>query len=260
MAAMGGALVPFKTTTFARSSGNILTATGHGLQTGSGPYKCTTTSVTDLPSGLTAAIPSTTFATGSSVIADDTVTIGSDTYTFKASPSAANEVDVGGSDAASMENLARAINGGPGAGTDYSLGTTRSAGVTAESRGATLVVTAKSLDAAIGDAIDVDSTGGTITWDSANLEGGASGTDYWLIRLDDDTFSLAASYDLAIAGTAVALSDAGTGIHSLVRTVETLAEAIELAVTRITSTGTRALPQADNIANVWQSLIDGFAD
>ena len=51
--------------------------------------------------------------------ADDTVTIAGVTFTFKAAPSAAGEVDLGGSVDVSRANLAAAINGGAGAGTAY---------------------------------------------------------------------------------------------------------------------------------------------
>lgn len=43
----------------------------------------------------------------------------------------------------------------------------------------------------------------------------STGTDYWIIRIDADTFYFAASYDDAIAGTYVNVSSAGTGTHSL---------------------------------------------
>lgn len=51
--------------------------------------------------------------------ADDTVVIQGVTFTFKAVPSAAGEVDLGGSAAVSQANLVAAINGGSGAGTAY---------------------------------------------------------------------------------------------------------------------------------------------
>lgn len=46
-------------------------------------------------------------------------------------------------------------------------------------------------------------------------------TNYWVIRLDDDTFSLATSLALALAGTAVDITDAGTGTHTISDTVDT---------------------------------------
>lgn len=42
----------------------------------------------------------------------------------------------------------------------------------------------------------------------------ALATDYYVIKLSDTTFSLASSYANAIAGTAVNITDAGTGTHT----------------------------------------------
>ena len=53
------------------------------------------------------------------VTADDTVTVKGVTFTFKAAPSAAGEVDIGADVDGSRANLAAAINGGAGAGTTY---------------------------------------------------------------------------------------------------------------------------------------------
>lgn len=259
--AMGGALLPLgQPVTFARTSGNILTASGHGLQTGAGPFKCQTTSGADLPSGLTAAVRASTFVTAVSVIATDALVIGETTYTFIATPASAYDVDVGGSDAASMENLARAINGGPGAGTDFDIDTPPHPDVTAEARGDTCVVTAKSLDATIGNAIAATTEDSTLTWDNALLEGGASGTDYYVIALDADTFSLATSVANAEAGTAVALADAGTGIHTLCPTVSSLSTMMEELARRMTHPSTRTLPAEFATQTFWQSFIDYFTN
>ena len=43
----------------------------------------------------------------------------------------------------------------------------------------------------------------------------ALATDYYVIRLSDTTFSLAASYANAVAGTAINITDAGTGTHTV---------------------------------------------
>lgn len=40
-------------------------------------------------------------------------------------------------------------------------------------------------------------------------------TDYYVIRLSDTTFSLATSYANAVAGTAINITDAGTGTHTV---------------------------------------------
>lgn len=43
----------------------------------------------------------------------------------------------------------------------------------------------------------------------------AAATDYYLIKISDTTFKLATSYANAIAGTAINITDAGTGTHTL---------------------------------------------
>jgi hypothetical protein len=87
---------------------------------------------------------------------------------------------------------------------------------------------------------------------------GAEGTDYFVIRLDDDTFSLATSKANALAGTAVSLADAGTGINTLVRTTETLADALEdVVVNVLTHAGSKNVPAEYNIPKFWRAAIDG---
>ena len=54
------------------------------------------------------------------------------------------------------------------------------------------------------------------------LPGGLSaGTDYYVIKLGDDTFSFATTRALALAGTAVDITDAGTGTHTIADTADT---------------------------------------
>lgn len=56
---------------------------------------------------------------GTNPSGDDTITIHGVAFTFKASPSAAGDIDIGSDAAGSQANLVAAINGGAGAGTDY---------------------------------------------------------------------------------------------------------------------------------------------
>ena len=56
---------------------------------------------------------------GGTIVADDTFTVGSVVFTFKAAPSVAGEVDLGGDDETSLDNLTAAVNGAAGAGTAY---------------------------------------------------------------------------------------------------------------------------------------------
>lgn len=66
--------------------------------------------------------------------ANDTVTVNGVVYTFKSSLAAANEVLIGSTVEATIDNLVNAINGGPGAGTVYGTSTTRPDGCNAAPR------------------------------------------------------------------------------------------------------------------------------
>lgn len=55
-----------------------------------------------------------------------------------------------------------------------------------------------------------------VSTSAADLPSGLTAlTDYWVIKVDADTLQLATSEANALAGTAVALADDGTGTHSL---------------------------------------------
>ena len=226
--AMGGALIPMGVKVpFTRSSGNILTATAHGLETGAGPYKVMTSNA-DAPSGLVVARHSSTFATLVSAIATDVFEVGGKTYTLIATPAADGDVDVGANDTVTAANLAAAINQDrDAAATTFDLDTVQLDTIDARVTGeGILTVFAATLDDALGDALTCASIDSTITVDNATLENGASGTDYFIINLTANTFSFATTKALAQAGTAVALADAGTGLHKLVPTVQTVADAL----------------------------------
>lgn len=49
----------------------------------------------------------------------------------------------------------------------------------------------------------------------------STGTDYWIIRIDADTFYLAASLEDALENTKVTITDNGTGTHTLSDTTST---------------------------------------
>ena len=260
IAALGTKLQAGTPKEFTRTTGNVLTSTAHGLQTGAGPYKVINPN-SDAPSGIVAAVRASTFVTGASVIATDVLNVAGKAYTVIATPADDGDVDLGASDPVTMGNFAAAINLGPGAGTAYDVDTVGNPTVRAHANGAVLTIEALTLDATTGNAIAVTSPDATLTVDNATLQGGVDGTDYYIIALTDDTFSLATSRANAIAGTAVTLADAGTGINQLVATSETLAEAMEDVVTnRLTHPGIRVRNAAENIAEFWQTLIDGVAN
>lgn len=243
---------------FVRSSGDILTAASHGFDTGAGPFKIMNTA-NDPPSGLTGARRASTFATGSTVVATDEIVIDGKTYTFIATPASDGDVDVGANDTKSMSNLAAAINQVIDAGvTTYDEATVPNPNIFAEQTDlAVVTIFARTLDAAVANAIAV--TSADLAVDNATLENGVDGTDYWLINLTANTFSLATTKALALAGTAVALADAGTGINRLILTATSLGEALEEVMNALTHPGARTLPKEFNERRFWQGAIDGMA-
>jgi len=262
IAAMGGTLVPFGTKQeFVRTSGNILTASAHGLETGAGPYKVMNT-IADAPSGLTVAKHAETFMTGTTMIATDVLVAAGKSYTLIATPAVDGDVDVGASDAKTLANIAAAINQDvPASATTYDEATVGNPTIKAMvTDAAVLTVQAKTLEAAVGNAITLASVDGTMVVDNATLQNGADGTDYYIIRLTDDTFSFATTKALALAGTAVALADAGTGINTLVPTTDTVAEALEdVVVNVLTYPGARSNDATFNQGKFWRAAIDGVA-
>jgi hypothetical protein len=63
---------------------------------------------------------------------------------------------------------------------------------------------------------------GQFTTTAADLPDGIStSTDYFIIKVDADTFKVATSLANAVAGTAVDLLDAGTGTHTFTATTST---------------------------------------
>jgi hypothetical protein len=61
--------------------------------------------------------------TGTTIAADDTVTVAGVEYTFLATPLVADDIDVGADDEESLDNLIAAINAAAGEGTKYGTGT-----------------------------------------------------------------------------------------------------------------------------------------
>jgi hypothetical protein len=102
---------------------------------------------------------------------DETVVIGGVTYTLKADPSAAYEVDIGADAAGSAANLAAAINASGTAGTTYGSGTLAHPEVTASVDGAAVTVTARNPGAA-ANFIATTETSAEASWGSATLTGG----------------------------------------------------------------------------------------
>ncbi len=120
---------------------------------------------------------SSTLTFGANAGADEIVTIGTTVYTFKASPAAAFEVDIGVAATNSLDNLIAAINLDAGEGTLYGTGTTVHPTVSAVAGvGDTMDVTHKVPGAASGQNAVVTTTDVTSgSWTGATLASGAHG-------------------------------------------------------------------------------------
>jgi len=106
--------------------------------------------------------------------ADDTITIGSKTYTLKAAPTTgANEVKIGANVTESAANLVAAINGGAGSGTLYGSATVPHTEVSASSvAGVVTVVAQDAGDEA--NAIATTESGTGTAWGAATLASGGN--------------------------------------------------------------------------------------
>ena len=126
--------------------------------------------------GETAATGVLTFA--ANVTAGDTVTIGTQTYTFVAAldsvGGAANDVVVGATADISVTNLVAAINATPTlGGVVYGVGTTANTAATAaDGSGSTIDVTAR-LAGSGGTSIPTTESSATLSWGASTLQGGA---------------------------------------------------------------------------------------
>ncbi len=113
----------------------------------------------------------------------DTITIGTRTYTLRAAPALANDVDIGVDTATTAANLIAAINGGAGSGTLYGAGTQPHSLVTAVTGGVGIVTVSAKTPGTAGNAIATTDSGTGASWASATLTTGsgvgyAASTDY----------------------------------------------------------------------------------
>ena len=133
---------------------------------------------------ITAPVRATGTLTSDATIptAADTVTIGGQVYTFRATVGAtANEILLGTTHTTAMDNLNSAINGSAGSGTTYGSATVANDYVKGARSGATLVVTAK-VAGTVGNFIATTEAGTHTSWGAATL---ASGTGSVNATVDD---------------------------------------------------------------------------
>lgn len=122
-------------------------------------------------SGLVAATGTLT-ASGNAAN-NDTVTIGTQTYTFKTVlTGAANEVFIGVNASTSLDNLIAAINGAAGAGTTYGTGTEANTDVTALAGALDTIDVTAVIAGASGNLIASTEVSATLSWGGATLASG----------------------------------------------------------------------------------------
>ncbi len=175
------------------------------------------TSDTALPAGLdvtgTAATGVLTFTGNAADL--ETVTIDGKVYTFDDTDldDINGHVLIGGSASDSIDNLIAAITLGAGAGTLYATSTTLHPTVTAAAGdGDTMDATAKEAGALANAIATIE--GITGDWDDPTLLGGLDG-DLFAIVVDADNFKLATTRAFALARTAIDITGAGTGVHTI---------------------------------------------
>lgn len=267
ISAMGGASVTLGSSvevTAVDTDTEFLTAEGHGLVTGDGPFRLGQ-SGGDLPEGVGPNFAQAILTlTGGNIEATDVVEVGGVYYAFAADPTTGTPdgsigtpylVDLGGDDEASLANLASAINADGTPGTTYSEEiSVAHTTVAATSDATTLTVVAKTAGTA-GNAITVTTTGNVaLEWDDETLYGGLAAAEYWVIVEDEDTIALASSEANAIAGTAVNVTGEGSGTITLYPTVQGLADALEKVLSHMTSAGNRVYDPAQNQNMFWTEI------
>ena len=161
-----------------------------------------------------------------SIVAGDTVTVGTQTYSFVSAlgtpPAGGVQVLVGSTNASSLANLANAINGGSGAGINYVYGSgatantsaTATAGQNASGLG-TLTLTAITKGTS-GNSIALATTGsGADTFNGATfMSGGAAGSINDLLTQSDATAALA-TISTAVQSVASLRGNIGATINRL---------------------------------------------
>jgi len=205
----------------------------------------------------------------------DTVTIGTQTYTFNAAPlvDSADNVLVGGSASATLDNLIAAINNAAGEGTTYGTGTVANVNVTAVAgAGDTMDVTAITTD---DNATATTEVGSNSSWGAATLASGVASnnltaathgfttgegpyqlttsgalpqglallTNYWINVVDANTFTLSIN---EAGGQVPTITTPGTGTHTILKGTDT--EAMFETLKRNDPTTIAAATDIDDLA------------
>ena len=206
----------------AGTAGNSITLSAHLTNGAAG----------SLSAGANAAQATGYLALNSNPSNGNTVSIGNQTYTFTSStPSAANQVALGQTINATLNNLMEAVNNGPtgtGAGSAYGSGTVANTGasITAVSGNQALVTASSANEAgAAGNAVALSANlsngagGGTVGTVGSNLSGGGASVD--LSSAADAQAALVVIAN-AISTTAAYRGAIGSGINQMNAAVQVM--------------------------------------
>ncbi len=158
----------------------------------------------------------------------DTVTIGTDTYTFVAAASdlvatTANQVVIGSSVQNTLDNLQAAVNGTGGAGTTYSAATVENSAAQISSVNGGSATIQAALPGTDGNSIAVSTsitdTSGGFSGGVTDLAGGTAAAD---LNTSADAQSALTSIEAAIASVAADRGAIGSGINQMNAAVDVI--------------------------------------
>jgi len=175
----------------------------------------------------------------------DSVTIGTQTYTFAAAAGAANTVAIGATAADSLANLAAAVNGGAGAGVAYGAGTVANVDATAVASGPSVTFTAK-IAGAGGNSIFATETGANLGFATAGtLAGGAGSAGLTTAAAAQSALTNINNAIQAVAGTRGNIGAAINRLQSAVNVINNQTQNLSAA-----EDGIRAADIAQEVANM----------
>jgi flagellin len=176
------------------------------------------------------------------------VTVGTQTYTFVAAlsvgPAVPNEVLIGTNTAATLSNLAAAVNGSAGAGTTYGTGTVANTSATAVAGAGTVTFTAKATGAA-GNTVAATSTDTNLVFATATLARGAAGGSLTTAAAAQSTLISINSAIQSVAGTRGNLGATINRLQSAVGVINNQSQNLTAA-----EDGIRAADIAQEVANL----------
>ena len=114
---------------------------------------------------------------GTQVTAGDTITLGSIVYTYRAIPTAAYDIRIGGTVTQTLSNTRKAINGTGIIGYDYGVGTVAHTQIVASASDATTVTLRGRVPGTSLNALATTETAATLSFPDTTLGGGTGASD-----------------------------------------------------------------------------------